>query len=386
MSIDFSKIPTPCYVCDESLLQHNLDILDKVQRESGAKILVALKGYALWDTFPQIAKVLHGVSASGLWEAQLGRETMNKAVHTSGPAYRDDEIEPLLALSDHLVFNSFQQWQRFKPAVVRSHKSVACGIRINPNYSEVSPLIYNPCAPFSRLGVTLDQFRPDLLDGITGLHFHTHCEQNSDALERTLAIIETQFGQFIQQMQWVNFGGGHHITRQDYDVARLIRLIKAFKQRYDVEVYLEPGEAIGWQTGVLVGCVLDIIHNGMDIAILDVSAANHMPDCLEMPYRPTVRGAGHPNELAYTYRLGAPTCLAGDVIGDYSFSQPLHLGDKIIFEDMIHYTFVKNNTFNGIRLPSLGLWTQDNQFKLVRQFDYHDYKNRLGRVIKPNHP
>lgn len=381
MALDITNIPTPCYVCEEALLQKNLDLLHYVQKESGAKILLALKGYSMWSTFAQIGKVLHGTAASGLWEAKLGREEMNREVHTFSPAFIEEEIDEICEVSNHLVFNSFSQWKRFKDRV----KGVKCGIRINPEYSEVTPEIYNPCVVGSRFGVTKKHFdaevsaNPNILDGISGLHFHTHCEQNSDALERTLVYVEDKFGEYIKNLEWINFGGGHHITRKDYDVEKLIKIIKEFKARYNnIEVYLEPGEAIGWQVGTLVTTVIDIVNNGMDIAIVDVSAANHMPDCLEMPYRPDIRNSGEPKKLKYSYRLGGPTCLAGDVIGDYSFDEPLKIGDKLIFEDMIHYTFVKNNTFNGIKLPSLGIWTKDDHFKLVKKFTYKDYKGRLS--------
>jgi len=374
MPIDISKIPTPCYVCEEELLQKNLDLLDYVQKESGASILLALKGYAMWSTFPQIGKVLQGTAASGLWEARLGSEEMGKEVHTFSPAYTDNEIDEILSLSDHMIFNSFGQWKRFRDRV----GDVSCGIRINPEYSEIETEIYNPCAVGSRLGVRLADFEEDELEGIDGLHFHTHCEQNSDVLERTLKVAEEKFGKYFHSMKWVNFGGGHHITRADYDVEKLIELIKAFAKKYDVQVYLEPGEAVGWKVGPLVSSVVDIVNNGLDIAILDVSIANHMPDCLEMPYRPAVRGAGEAGHFAYTYRFGGPTCLAGDFIGDFSFPSPLKIGDKVIFEDMIHYTFVKNTTFNGIRLPSLGIWMKSGEFRLVKEFTYRDYKERLS--------
>jgi carboxynorspermidine decarboxylase len=381
--MDLNQIPTPCYVCEEALLENNLKILDCVQKESGAKILLALKGYSMFSTFPQIREYLHGACASGLWEAKLAREEFNREVHTFSPAFIESEIDEIIALSDHIVFNSLSQYIRFKDRL-KSKPSLEIGIRVNPEYSEVSPIIYNPCAPFSRLGVTKINFKkeidenPDILDGISGLHFHTHCEQNSDSLERTLKIFEEKFGEYIPKMKWINFGGGHHITREDYDIDRLIKLIVDFKARYGVNVYLEPGEAIGWKVGSLIASVIDIVHNKMDIAILDVSASNHMPDCLEMPYRPDIRGSSVLYDKKYNYKLGTPTCLAGDIIGDYSFDEPLKIGDKLIFEDMIHYTFVKNNTFNGIKLPSLGIWTKDNKFKLVKKFSYEDYKSRLS--------
>jgi len=374
MTVDLSKIPTPCYVCEEALLQKNLDLFDYVQRESGARILLALKGYAMWSTFGQIGQVLHGTAASGLFEARLGREEMDREVHTFSPAYIESEIGEIASISDHMIFNSFSQWKRFRQMVGKT----SCGIRINPEYSEIETEIYNPCAKYSRLGVTLKNFEEDKLEGIEGLHFHTHCEQGSDVLERSLAVVEEKFGKYFQRMKWVNFGGGHHITRAGYDVERLIRLVKNFSEKYDVQVYLEPGEAVGWQVGPLVASVVDIVRNDMDTAILDVSISNHMPDCLEMPYHPAVRGAGEAGEFSHAYRFGGPTCLAGDFIGDFSFPKPLEVGDKVVFEDMIHYTFVKATTFNGVKLPSLGIWTRKGEFKLVREFGYEEYKGRLS--------
>lgn len=374
MPIDISKIPTPCYVCEEELLQKNLDLLDYVQKKSGAKILLALKGYAMWSTFAQIGKVLHGTSASGLWEARLGREEMGKEVHTFSPAYVEDEIDEIVGISDHVVFNSFKQWKRFRDRV----DSASCGIRINPEYSEIDREIYDPCAKYSRLGVTLANFEEDELEGIEGLHFHSHCEQGSDVLERSLKVVEEKFGRYFHHMKWVNFGGGHHITREGYDVEKLISLVRAFSKKYDVQVYLEPGEAIGWRTGPLVSSIVDIVDNDMKIAILDVSIANHMPDCLEMPYRPEVRGSAKAGDFPHVYRFGGPTCLAGDFIGEFSFPEPLKIGDRVVFEDMIHYTFVKNTTFNGIKLPSLGIWTKEGKFRLQREFGYEDYKGRLS--------
>ncbi|MGA1823580.1 MAG: carboxynorspermidine decarboxylase [bacterium] len=378
MSIDFSKVPTPCYVLEEELLKKNLDILDRVQRESGAKILLALKGFAMYSVFPLIGEVLYGTSASGLYEAHLGREEMNKEVHTYSPAYKEEEFDEILSLSDVIIFNSFNQTRRFKKRAFSNKKNIKCGLRINPEYSEVSTPLYNPCSKFSRLGIPASQFQDNMLEGISGLLFHTHCEQNSDALERTLKVVENKFGKYIHQMEWINFGGGHHITRKDYDLDTLILLIKNFKATYNVDVYLEPGEAIGWQTGPLVAMVLDIVNNGMDIAILDTSVEAHMPDCLSMPYRPEILNAGKPDEYAYTYRLGGNTCLAGDIVGDYSFKKPLLAGDKIVFQDMIHYTMVKNTSFNGIKLPSIAIWTKNQQLKVIRQFYYKDYKNRLS--------
>jgi carboxynorspermidine decarboxylase len=353
-----------------------LELLKKVQDESNVKILLALKGFALWSTFDLCKQYLQGCCASGLHEALLAKEKFGKEVHTYSPAFKDEEIEQIIDISHHVVFNSFNQFERFKQKAVGK---TSCGLRINPEYSSVEVDLYNPCAPYSRLGITKANFKPHLLDGIEGLHFHALCEQNVDALQGALANFEKNFGEYLPAMKWVNFGGGHHITRADYDVEGLITLLKEFKQRYPhLEVYLEPGEAIGWQTGVLVATVLDIIENGMSLAILDTSAEAHMPDTLAMPYRAAIRNASLPNEKAYTYRLGGNTCLAGDIIGDYSFDAPLKVGDKIILEDMIHYTMVKTTTFNGIHLPSIVLLKEDNCYQIVRNFGYNEYKNRLS--------
>ena len=366
---------SPAYICEEALLENNLKLLKRVKDESGAKILLALKGFAMFSTFPLVSQYLDGITASGLHEALLGDEYFGKELHTYSPAFKDEEFEQIVDISHHIVFNSFNQWQHFKAKV----KDVSCGIRVNPEISTVEHDIYNPCGLYSRLGVVKSEFRQDLLDGIEGLHFHALCEQNVNALEITLKAFEEKFGEFIPQMKWINFGGGHHITRADYDVDGLIRVIKAFKARHnDIEVYLEPGEAVGWETGTLVATVLDIVHNGIDIAILDTSAEAHMPDTLAMPYRPMVRGSGEPNEKKHTYRLGGNTCLAGDIIGDYSFDTPLNIGDRVIFEDQIHYTFVKNTTFNGIKLPTLMVLRKDGRLETIKNFGYNDFKKRLS--------
>ncbi|MEI6149335.1 MAG: carboxynorspermidine decarboxylase [bacterium] len=378
--METNGIETPCYVVDEGKLEANLKRLDEVQSRTGCKILLALKGFAMFSTFPLIRRYLWGAAASSLCEARLAAEEFQREVHVYEPAYRADEFPELIGYAHHIVFNSFAQWRAFKPVVERSGKPVRCGIRINPQHSEVKVALYDPCAAGSRLGVTLDQFQGQDLTGLSGLHFHTLCELNSDALERTLEAVEARFGGYLATMQWVNFGGGHHITRADYDVDRLCRVIQGFRQRYPhLEVYLEPGEAIALNTGVLVASVLDIVHNAMDIAILDTSAAAHMPDVLEMPYRPNIVGAGQPGEFAHTYRLGGLTCLAGDVIGDYSFPAPLEIGRKLVFLDMAHYTMVKNNTFNGVGLPSIALYQPDTgKVRVVRKFGYEDYRNRLS--------
>lgn len=378
MKTAFEDIPTPCYVIDEVALEKNLQVLDSVQRRTGCKIIMALKGFAMFSVFPLIREYLHGVTASSLDEARLGFRKFGREVHVFAPAYRESEFGELLGYANHLVFNSFSQWNRFKGWVAKSGRNIACGMRVNPEHSEVSVPLYDPCGPFSRLGVTRANFEADNLQGLSGLHFHTLCELNADSLARTLPVFEEKFGDFLQGMQWVNFGGGHHITRQDYDVDLLCRLIDDFKRRYPVEVYLEPGEAIALNTGVLVASVLDIVHNGMDIAILDTSAAAHMPDVLEMPYRPEIDGAGKPGDYPYTYRLGGMTCLAGDIIGDYSFPEPLSVGSRIVLLDMAHYTMVKNNTFNGVRLPSIAIRDRSGAVRVIRQFGYEDYRNRLS--------
>jgi carboxynorspermidine decarboxylase len=378
MNIDVTNIPTPCYIIDEAALERNLELLDFVQRRTGCKILMALKGFAMFSVFPLIRQYLHGVAASSLDEARLGFEEFRKEVHLFAPAYRETELSELLSYSDHVVFNSFSQWNSHKFKVFDHKKPVRCGIRVNPEHSEVRIPIYDPCASSSRLGVTRANFREADLDGISGLHFHTLCELNADSLARTLSVFEEKFGEFLKDMQWVNFGGGHHITREDYNIDLLCDLIIDFKKRYGLEVYLEPGEAIALNTGILATTVLDIIHNKMDIAILDTSAAAHMPDVLEMPYRPEIAGAGKPDEHPYTYRLGGMTCLAGDVIGDYSFPQRLKVGSKLVFMDMAHYTMVKNNTFNGVRLPSIAVQEAQGNIRIVREFGYEDYRNRLS--------
>lgn len=374
--IDYSQVPSPCYVLELERLQKNLSLLQNIQRETGVKIICALKGYSFWHTFKEIGCFLKGATASSLNEAKLAREEMNKEVHVFAPLYEDDEIEEILSLADHITFNSFSQWERFKLKTQKAN--VSAGIRVNPESSTVETDLYNPCGRYSRLGVTLKEFKPDLLDGIEGLHFHALCEQNADALESVLQEFEKKFSKWIPQMKWINFGGGHHITRKDYDVEKLKSILVDFKKRYpNTDVILEPGEAIGWQTGELVATVGDIVKNEIETAILNVSISAHMPDCLEMPYRPNVLNAGLPGEKKYCYRLAGNSCLAGDVLGDYSFDTPLSPGDKIIFEDMIHYTMVKTTFFNGVKHPSIGIW-ENGQFRLLRKFSYQQFKDKLG--------
>ena len=372
----FEKLPSPAYVCEEELLEKNLKLLKRVQDETGVKILLALKGFAMYSTFDLCKKYLKGCCASGLHEALLAKEEFGKEVHTYSPAFKDEEIDEIISISNHLVFNSFNQLKRYKD---KAFKKVSLGVRLNPEYSSVEVDLYNPCAPNSRLGITKANFDESQLQYLEGFHFHALCEQNVDALEGALANFEKNFSLYFSQLKWVNFGGGHHITRADYDVEGLINLLKDFKARYPhLEVYMEPGEAVGWQTGYLVATVLDIVNNGMDLAILDTSAEAHMPDTLAMPYRAMIRNSAVAFEKKYTYRLGGNTCLAGDIIGDYSFDEPLKVGDRIILEDMIHYTMVKTTTFNGIKLPSIIIKNKDNSYKVIKNFCYNDYKSRLS--------
>lgn len=369
-------LPTPCYVVDEELLIKNLEILRDTARQAGCKILLAQKAFSMFAVYPLIGQYLDGTTASGLFEARLGREEMGGETHVFSAAYLENDFEEILRICDHITFNSFYQWERYRRQSLASGKSF--GIRINPEHSTQEHGIYDPCAAGSRLGVTLQNFRPDLLEGIEGLHFHTLCEQNSDALMETLAAVEDKFGAFLPQMKWVNFGGGHHITRPDYDRDALIACIRRFREKYSVEVYLEPGEAVALNAGFLVTSVLDIVKNGVETALLDASAACHMPDVIEMPYRPPLYESGKAGEKAYTYRLAGATCLAGDVIGDYSFDHPLKPGDRLAFCDMAIYSMVKNNTFNGICLPSIALRRQNGELTVIRRFGYADFKNRLS--------
>lgn len=379
---DASRVPSPCFVVDEAAIEDNLKILKRVQDESGAKILMALKAFSMFNLAPLISRYLKGTCASGLHEARLGREEFGGEVHTFSAAYTEADLKEILKISDHVVFNSFGQWQRFQPliqAAKQARPELEFGLRVNPMHSEGAVPIYDPCAPGSRLGIPREAFAGQSLEGISGLHFHTLCEQEYAPLDRTLAAVEEQFADWLPSLKWVNFGGGHHITREDYDVDALIQRIIAFQKKYDVQVYMEPGEAIAIHTGVLVAEVLDLTHNRMNLAILDTSATCHMPDTLEMPYRAEIFGAGEQGEKAYDYRLGGQTCLAGDVMGDYSFDQPLKIGQRLMFDDMAHYTMVKTSTFNGIGLPSIAVWNSTTDaLRIVKQFAYEDFRNRLS--------
>ncbi|MBU0484308.1 MAG: carboxynorspermidine decarboxylase [Proteobacteria bacterium] len=373
----FSRLDlkTPCYLVDQQRIEENCRILAGISERTGCKILLALKGFAMFSLFPLISKYLQGVCASGLLEARLGREEFNGEVHTFSPAFRQEEFARISELSDHIVFNSWPQFQRYGHLA----KNCQIGLRINPEYSEVETLIYNPCAPGSRLGILAKDLQGKELTGIDGLHFHVMCEQGADTLERVLAKVEEKFGHLLPAMKWLNFGGGHHITRPGYELDLLCRLIKRFRDKYDLQIYLEPGEAIALNAGVLVASVLDLVHNEIEIAILDTSAEAHMPDVLAMPYRPELIGAKKPQELAHTYRLAGNTCLAGDVIGDYSFATPLQVGQKLVFTDMAHYTMVKNTTFNGIGLPTIAIFDNNtDSIKIIREFGYKDFRDRLS--------
>lgn len=378
MAIDFQAAPSPSYIVDEALLTRNLEILQQVEARTGAKVLLAQKAFSMFALYPLIGQYLSGVASSSLFEARLGAEEMGKEVHIYAPAFREEEFDEILRYADHIVFNSFSQWDKYKDRVRAASRKISCGIRVNPEYSEVETGLYDPCAPYSRMGVTAANFQTDDLEGIDGLHFHTLCEQNSDALAHTLEAVEEKFGRYLKQMKWINFGGGHHITRSDYAIDTLIGCITRMQERYGLEVYLEPGEAVALNAGYFVSTVLDIVHNGMDLAILDSSATCHMPDVLEMPYRPKIIGAGEPGEYAYTYRLGGPTCLAGDVTGDYSFKKPLQVGDRLVFCDMAIYSMVKNNTFNGIPLPTIASYNAAEGLRVIRRFGYENFKTRLS--------
>jgi carboxynorspermidine decarboxylase len=383
MKIDFDGLPSPCFVLDEELLKINLQILDLVQKEAGVEVICALKGYAMWSTFPLIRQHLSGATASSLHEARLIYEEMGCEAHTYCPVFNEQEFDSLLHYSSHITFNSLSQLERFRERVRGFHKAVSVGLRINPEYSEVETKLYNPAVPGSRLGITVDHFGDKLPEGVEGLHFHVLCENDSHVLERTLQRVEQKFGHLIRQARWFNMGGGHHITRKDYDVKHLVGLLRDFRARYpNLEtVILEPGEAVGWQTGYLVSTVQDIIENqGIRVAMLDVSFSAHMPDCLEMPYKPRILGAEDARKDRPVYRMGGGTCLAGDYMGmgDYSFDRELQVGDRIVFDDMIHYTMVKTTFFNGVTHPSIGIWRETGEFELLRQFGYEDYKGKLS--------
>ena len=381
-AFDPATVPSPCFVVDRAAVEDNLRILRDVQERSGARIVAALKAFSLWRLGPLVSQYLSGVCASGLYEARLGHEEYGGEIHTYSAAFREQDLEEILKISRHVVFNSLGQWRQFQPQINQARikrPELKFGLRINPRHSEGTVPLYDPCAPGSRLGIPVSELDFKQMEGISGLLFHTLCEQDLPPLKRTVDVVEKQFGHILPEMEWINFGGGHHITREDYQVDELVRLIRDFAGRYKVQVYLEPGEAVAIHTGVLISEVLDIVYNDMPIAVLDTSATCHMPDTLEMPYRAGIRNAGLPDEKQYTYRLGGMSCLAGDIMGDYSFDLPLEIGQRLIFEDMAHYTMVKTTTFNGVPLPAIALWdSRNNKLDIVREFGYDDFKKRLS--------
>lgn len=375
--MNYDSIKTPAYIIDKDKLKSNLEILRDVQEKSGAKILLAQKAFSAYSLYPFMGEYLCGTAASGLYEARLGHEEMpDKEVHVFSPAYGEEEIDDLVKFADHIVFNTPTQWKRFKNRVKTSGRNIKCGIRINPEYSEIETDIYNPCTTGSRLGTKKADLDNMDMTGLNGLHFHTMCEQGAEVLARTLDVVEEKFGEYLKRLEWINIGGGHHITKEGYNISLLVERVKNLREKYKLEVYIEPGEAVALNAGYLVTEIREIMNNGMDIAIVDTSAACHMPDVLEMPYRPVIEGSGMPKEKKYTYRLGGPTCLAGDIIGDYSFDKPLEIGDRLVFTDMAIYTMVKNNTFNGMPLPAIYIKEGDT-ISLHKMFSYEDFKGRL---------
>lgn len=379
--IEIHKIPSPCFVMEEDLLRKNLTLIKSVKDRAGVNIILAFKAFAMWKSFPIIREYITESTASSIYEAQLAYEEMKSSAHTFTPAYTDNNFSAFLKYSSHITFNSLSQFERFYPQVVADGNKVSCGIRINPEYSVVDTDLYNPAMPGSRFGVLANSLGEKLPKGIEGIHFHNLCESSSYDLEKTLEVIDKKFGKYIEQVKWLNMGGGHLMTRADYDIEHLIGLLKNFKAKYPhLEIIMEPGSAFAWQTGVLVSSVVDIVENhGIKTAILDVSFTCHMPDCLEMPYKPRIRGAYHdPVDGKPTYRMGGNSCLSGDYMGEWSFDEPLCVGDKIVFEDMIHYTIVKTSMFNGVPHPDIALWTKNNELITYREFDYSDYKNRMS--------
>jgi len=376
-----SQIPSPCFVLEEELLRKNLALIKSVKDRAGVNIILAFKAFAMWKTFPIIKEYIPYSTASSIFEAQLAYEEMGSPAHTYSPAYTEADFPLIMKYSSHITFNSFSQFERFFPMIAADNNRISCGIRINPEYSSVETDLYNPCAPGSRLGVIRSQFPDKLPSGIEGFHFHTHCESSSYDLEKTLVRVEEKFGNFLHQLKWLNMGGGHLMTRKDYDVEHLIGLLQNFKKKFPhLEIILEPGSAFLWQAGFLRSQIIDIVeNNGIQTAIVDISFTCHLPDCLEMPYKPAIRGARQEPEAGKpTYRIGGNSCLSGDYMGDWSFDYPLKIGDDIIFEDMIHYTIVKTNMFNGVPHPALALLKPDGQLNFYRKFTYEDYKNRMS--------
>ena len=378
--IDLNAIPSPCYVMEEKLLRNNLALIKRVKEEAGVNIILAFKAFALWKSFPIVREYIPYSTASSKFEAQLAFEEMGRPAHTYSPAYTEADFPAILKYSSHITFNSLSQFDRFYPLVKADGPGISCGLRINPEFSDVETDLYNPCAPGSRMGIVRDLLGETLPEGVEGLHFHTLCESSSYDLERTLQEVDKKFGTLLSQVKWLNMGGGHLMTRKDYDTAHLVSVLRAFKTKYpNLEIIMEPGSAFAWQTGFLLTTVVDIVENkGIKTAIIDASFTCHMPDCLEMPYKPAIRNATDAVEGKPTYRIGGNSCLSGDYMGDWSFDKPLEVGDKVIFEDMIHYTIVKTSMFNGIPHPSLALWSKEDELVLYRSFGYEDYKNRMS--------
>ena len=376
--MNYQNIPSPCFVLDEVAFRKNLELIKSVKDRAGVEIILAFKAFAMWSVFPIVREYISCSTASSLAEACLAFEEMGSPAHTYAPAYTDKEFPTIMNCSSHITFNSLTQFERFYPQT--QFNNISCGLRINPEFSEVETDLYNPCAPGSRLGIVADLLGVSLPEGVEGLHFHTLCESSSYDLEKTLKVVEEKFGKYFPHIRWLNMGGGHLMTRDDYDVEHLISLLKSFKAKYPhLQIILEPGSAFAWRTGVLVSSVVDVVENkGIKTAMLDVSFACHMPDCLEMPYKPSIVGATDAIPGRPVYRLGGNSCLSGDFLGDWSFEQELKIGDRIVFEDMIHYTMVKTTMFNGVTHPGIGIWTNQNEFRLLREFGYTDYKNRMS--------
>jgi len=379
LPINYNILPSPCYVIDEERFRKNLSLIRQVSVESGAEIILAFKGFAMWGVFPILREYISGAAASSVDEARLCSEEIGSPAHTYSPVYKESEFHSILKYSSHVTFNSLYQFRKYSTELQKYSKNISTGLRINPEYSGVSHGLFNPCSPGSRLGVIADDLKDGLPERVEGLHFHVLFESDSYALEKVLQIVEVKFGKFFPHLKWINMGGGHLITRKDYDVAHLIKILKRFREKYGLHVILEPGSAFAWETGELIATVEDIVENqGIKTAILDVSFTAHMPDCLEMPYKPKITGATDPVPGKPTYRIGGNSCLSGDVMGEWSFERELIPGDRIIFRDMIHYTMVKTTTFNGVHHPSIGIWTMDGRFRLIKEFGYEDYKNRLS--------
>lgn len=378
--MNYQEIPSPAFVLDEKLLRKNLELINRVQNEAGIEIILAFKGFAMWSAFPLVREYLKGATASSLNEARLCFEEMQTRAHTYSPVYLENEFDELMEYSSHIVFNSFRQFEKYYAQTLQADHKISCGIRVNPEFSDVATDLYNPSAAGSRLGVGIENMPDELPEGIEGIHFHVLCESDSYSLERVLEKFEANFGKYLHKLKWVNMGGGHLMTRKGYDHDHLIKLLKNFREKYDVKVILEPGSAIAWETGVLVSTIQDIVeHKGVKTAILDVSFTAHMPDTLEMPYRPKITGANDPtNESKHLYRLGGGSCLAGDFMEAYDFGHELQIGEQLVFLDMIHYTMVKTTMFNGVNHPAIAIWTENDELKIVRKFSYHDFKSRLS--------